>query len=69
MAMETAEAGGPGVAQLGPTAVVNATNKCAPRWGTMGRAPGDCPHGHGCKPMSLGTASQRAAPDKETQCE
>ena len=59
------------MAWLGLAADVNATNKHTPRWGTAGRAPGDCPHGRGCKPTRLGTASQRAAPDKgnTVQCD
>ena len=52
------------MAWLGPSAGVNATSQHTTRRGTAGRAPGDCPHGHGCKPTWLDTASQRAAPDK-----
>ena len=31
----------------------------------MGRALGCCPHGHDCKSMRLGMATQRAVPDKK----
>ena len=60
-----------GTAWFGLAVDVNATNKHAQRWGTAGRAPGGYPHGRGCKPMRLGTASQRAALDKgdTVQCD
>jgi len=59
------------VAWLGSAVGVNAMSQHTPRWGTAGHAPGDCPHGRGCKPTRLGTASQRAAPDKgdTVQCD
>ena len=63
--METAEAGGPwrGLAWCGYGCQRNKPTHTTK--GTAGRALDDCPHGHDCKPMRLGMASQRAVLDKE----